>query len=272
MEGYRTRDVCDLLGLTPALVRRYVSHGLVNPLRGERGEYRFGFRDMVVLRTAKGLKDAGIPTRRALVALHSLLDALGDARSLASLRLVADGGQVVVNVDGGLWNARSGQGHLELSLGELAGEVAELPGAGFARTEDDPDSDDWFNLGVDLEGLDPARALDAYRVALALDPDNVDAHVNIGRLLQCDGRRLEAQRHYRQALARVPDHQLALFNLGTLFDETDDLDSAMAFYTQAADVADAHYNLCRIFELRGDELAAQRHLRRYRELANENPS
>jgi hypothetical protein len=37
-------------------------------------------------------------------------------------------------------------------------------------------------------------------------------------------------------------------------------------YYRAGDVADAHYNLCRIFEIRGDEVAALRHLRRYRQL------
>ena len=32
------------------------------------------------------------------------------------------------------------------------------------------------------------------------------------------------------------------------------------------DYPDAHYNLARIFELKGDELAAQRHMRNYRKL------
>jgi tetratricopeptide (TPR) repeat protein len=75
-----------------------------------------------------------------------------------------------------------------------------------------------------------------------------------------------ARRYYRKALECVPDHQLALYNLGTLFDELEELDTAAEYYRQALRIPDAHYNLARICEMRGDELAALRHLRRYQQL------
>lgn len=268
MSGYTTREVAELVGLTADQVRHYIRRGLLSPARGSRGEFRFDFQDMVLLRTAKGLRDANVPPRRALAALNKLKTDLGGVDSLASLRILADGGHVVVRDAAALWDARTGQGVLDFSVRELAGEVAELRRRRFAELEsiERLDSDDFYNLGVDLEEVDPARSADAYRRALEIDPANVDAHVNLGRLLQCDGRLEEAGGHYRLALDRVPDHQLALYNLGTLYDEFDDLESAMACYSQAPDVADAHYNLCRIFEIRGDEIAALRHLRRYRQL------
>lgn len=266
MSGYTTRDVAELTGLTPHQVRHYIRRGLLIPRRGKRGEYRFDFQDVVLLRTAKGLRDAQVPSRRAFAALMKLRESLGGAGALTALRIVADGSNVVVQEADALWNAESGQGHLNFAVRDLAGQVAEFRERNFSAGEE-LDSDDWFNLGVDLEELDPTRSVDAYQVALDLDPENVDAHVNLGRLLQGEGLMDQARGHYQKALDRVPDHQLALYNLGTLFDEFDQFDAAVEYYRRADDVADAHYNLCRIFEMRGDQVTALRHLRRYRQLA-----
>ena len=269
MSGYTTREVAALVGLTAEQIRRCIRQGLLDPRRGARGEYRFEFQDMVLLRTASALRKAGVAPRLAMNALRKLREDLGDAGSLASLRIQADGGNVVVREERSLWDARSGQGHFDFSTRDLAGEVAELRSRRFQAMPDECDSDDFYNLGVDLEDLDPIRAMAAYRQALDLDPQNVDAHVNLGRLLQTRGAVDEAREHYRLALQRVPDHQVALYNLGTSYDEREELDDAVACYREAETVADAHYNLCRIFEIRGDQVAALRHLRRYRELAGQ---
>lgn len=269
MSGYTTREVAQLVGLTAEQIRRWVRHGLLTPRRGARRELRFDFQDIVLLRTAKGLRDARVPARRASQALRRLRDDLGSASSLAALRISAEGANVAVHEDDALWDVQSGQGYLCFSTRELAGEVAELR----SPLLDGPvelDSDDYYNLGIDLEDVDRERAELAYRRALELDPENVDAHVNLGRLLQNQGRTEEAREHYRLTLARVPDHQLALYNLGTSFDEVDELDAAVDCYRKADRVADAHYNLCRIFEIRGDEVAALRHFRRYRQLSGEH--
>ncbi len=292
MSGYRTREVAGLVGLTPAQVRRYVQQGVLSPGRGARGEYLFDFQDVVLLRTARGLRQARVPARRALKALRKLRLDLGDARSLSSLRIQASGATVVVARAGGseqgdgrgeahgvarsdgtaLWDAETGQGHFDFSTRDLAGEVAELARRRLVAEGQPFDADDYYNLGVDLEDVDPARAVEAYHRALELDPGNADAHVNLGRLLQIEGHHAVARDHYRLALARAPDHQLAMYNLGTSFDEADDIDKAVTWYRRADDVADAHYNLCRIFELRGDEVAALRHLRRYRQLCGATPT
>ena len=267
MTGYATRDVSELIGFNADQVRHYVRRGLLTPERGGRGEYRFSFQDVVLLRTAKGLLDAQVSSRRAYRVLLKLKSELTTMKSLSAVRIFADGNNVVVREDSAVWNAESGQGHLNFAVSELASSVAEL-----ARRQTAPvppgelDSDDWYNLGLDLEDADPERAPEAYLRAVALDPDNADAHVNLGRLYQMKGHLKPARRYYRKALECVPDHQLALYNLGTLFDELDELDTAAEYYRQALRIPDAHYNLARICEIRGDELAALRHLRRYQQL------
>lgn len=266
MRGYTTREAAELTGLTPEQIRGYIRHGLLQPERGVHGEYRIDFRDMVLLRTARSLRDAHVPNRRALAGLRSLRSALGDAQSLASLSIQAEGGSVVVREDRALWDAQTGQGHLNFSVRDFAGQVAELRERRFDGGIYVLASEDFYDLGVDLEEIDPARSAEAYRRALELDDCNVDAHVNLGRLMQSQGRRDEAREHYEQALVGAPDHQLARYNLGTVYDEQDDLESAVECYRRASDVADAHYNLCRIYELKGDQVTALRHLRRYQQL------
>lgn len=267
MSGYSTREVAELVGLTPEQVRRYVRAGVLQPHRGPRGHYRFEFRDMILLRTARALREARVAPRRAARALRKLRGELGDTQSLTALRIEASGGAVVVHRDAALWDAATGQGHLDFTVRALAGRVAELRQQRMTGTELlQPDADDFFNLGVDLEEVDPDRAEDAYRRALELDRGHADAHVNLGRLLQSRGCPAEALAEYQCALNLAQGHQLALYNLGTLYDEQDDLDTAEAFYRRADEVADAHYNLCRICELRGDQVAALRHLKRYRQL------
>lgn len=268
MSGYSTREVSELIGMKPAQVRHYVRRELIDPDRTEKGEYRFNFRDVVLLRTAKSLLDANVSARKAYKILLKLQAELTHVDSLAAVRIFADGASVVVREDNQLWDAESGQAQLDFSVAELADNVANLAHRNLiiAREGDDLDSDEWYNLGLDLEEVDPNRAPEAYRKAIELNPANADAHVNLGRLMQLKGNLKQAKRHYERALEAVANHQLAYYNLGTVFDELDQVDQAADFYRRAPGVPDAHYNLARIFELKGDELAAQRHMKSYRAL------
>ena len=284
--GYNTRQVAGAVGLAPGQVRHFVRRGLLSPSRGGAGEYRFSFQDLVLLKSAKKLLDAEVSSRRTLAAMAKL-QALADAadKPASALPVCAAGAAVVVRENHALWDAQTGQGQIDFAV-EQRGQVRELArlgaaGKGQPKAATAPsghgnaespveagalDSDDWYNLGLDLEETNVERAPEAYSRAIALNPRNADAHVNLGRLFQVDGDIKRATRHYQLALHASPQHQLANYNLGTIFDELDELDVAVGYYRQAPNVPDAHYNLARIFELRGDELASRRHMRRYRTL------
>lgn len=266
---YTTREVSGLSGLSEAQVRQYVRRGVLDSARGGGGRYRFSFQDVVLLRTARGLLDADLSVRRTIAALLKLKRGLDAGGSLASMRILVDGDDIVVREASALWDIDSGQGRLDFDVGEVASEVATLAekrhlfeGEDF----EDLGSDEWYNFGLDLEEMDPERAPDAYEKAITLDPKNADAHVNLGRLCQLKGDLKSAKRHYRLALDAAPDHQLASYNMGTVFDELDEIETASEHYRRAPDVPDAHYNLARIFELNGDEVSSLRHLRKYRQL------
>ena len=271
MSGYRTKEVAELIGLNSDQVRHYVRRKLVHPSRGPRGDFRFSFQDVVLLKTARGLMDASVSTRKAYRALIKLKKELEQVKSLSSVRIYADGTTVVVRDDNHVWEVETGQTQLDFASEELAGNVAEIANKHVreASAADDLDTDEWYNLGLDLEEVDPDKAPDAYKQAIRLDPKNADAHVNLGRLYQLGGNLKHAKRHYQLALTARPGHQLACYNLGTVFDELDEMSQAADYYQQAPTVPDAHFNLARICELSGDEVSALRHMRNYRNLLDQ---
>jgi tetratricopeptide (TPR) repeat protein len=267
MMGYSTREVASLLDLSERRIRALVRSGAISPARGPRNEYLFTFQDLVLLRTAAELSRAGASTRRIGAALTRLREQLPDDRSLSELRIHAAGDEIVVRENSEPpWNPASGQFHSEFDVAELAARVAPL---GHADDDADRSAAEWFELGVDLEEVEPDAARAAYESALRLDGDLADARVNLGRLLHEAGLRAEAETQYRRVLA-ASEHALAAYNLGVLLEDAGRETDAVRSYGRAlaADpgLAEAHYNLARIYEQRGDRRAAIRHLNGYRAL------
>ena len=269
--GYSTREVADLIGLTPSQVRQYVRREILDPQRGSSREYRFHFQDIVLLRTARGLMDADVSARDVYRSLTKLKAELRSLPSLASVRIFAEGGNVVVSNDRQIWNVATGQGHFNFAVRDLADNVADLANnhVAAAKETEELSSDEWYNLGLDLEEVDSGKAPECYRRALELDPENADAHVNLGRLCQLQGDLDQARKHYGLATEVAGEHQLAHYNLGTVFDELDEFEQAADHYRMASDVPDAHYNLVRICRLQGDEVSAQRHMQFYWRLSGQ---
>lgn len=283
MSGYSTRQAAELIGLTTDQVRHYVRRNLVQPGRGPRGVFRFTFQDVVLLRTAKGLLDASVSARKTYRALVKLKKELSQDHSLSAMRIYADGSSVLVRDEQRVWEVETGQGQFNFeappisesdvtpateNVAQIAQNVAQIADqhVRMAQSADDLDTDEWYNLGLDLEELEPEKAPEAYKQAIRLDPKNADAHVNLGRLFQLNGDLKLAKRHYELALTARPGHQLANYNLGTVFDELDEIRKAADFYENAPGIPDAHFNLARIRELEGDEVNARRHMLCYHDL------
>ena len=75
----------------------------------------------------------------------------------------------------------------------------------------------WFNLGViRLENGRTAPARDAFGQALRVDPDLVQAHMQLGRLASKENRYEAAADHFRRALAADSTHAEAYGSLGII--------------------------------------------------------
>jgi tetratricopeptide (TPR) repeat protein len=166
------------------------------------------------------------------------------------------------------WVANTGQGLLDLGGAPARGAPWRHP---LRRGE----AERYFSTGVQLEESEPEAALAAYGDALAADPLHADAHVNRGRLLHQRGALTEAEAHYVAALVSRPDDLTARFNLAVVLDDLGRVDVAIVAYRAALErdpaCVDAYFNLARLYERKGEKVAAFRHLKDYRRLTGREP-
>ena len=132
------------------------------------------------------------------------------------------------------------------------------------------------NLGHLLEALNrPAEALGHYSKAIELKPDHPQALLNFGNALQSLGRYDEAIARYASALRLKPDFAEALLNTGNALQALERNAEAVAQYEKAIalrpDFAEGHYHLgCALENVdRRDDAAA--HYRRAIELKPDYP-
>jgi tetratricopeptide (TPR) repeat protein len=235
MKVYSSKDVARLLGISVPQVRAQARAGFLRPERGPRRAYRFSYQDLFLLRSAKALAEARIPSRRVRRALRRLRKQLPTNHALTEIRILAENGRIVVRDGGSIWNPDSGQFQLELKSRRRTGAPqSQKPETRSART--DP-ADDLVARGQAL--------YDASEVA-------------------------EAVVQYRKALAAKRHHPAAAFHLGVALEDLGKTNEAIDAYRRAVEsdpyFADAHLSLARLYEKAGKKTAARRHLKSYREL------
>lgn len=266
---YRTIEVAEILGLSPAQVRRHARSGYVEPRRGPRNVYLFSFQDLIILRVATELVRSELPARRVRRSLERLRSQLPAGRSLSAVRLSAEGEDVVVQDGSVAWEPDSGQYVFGFEVADIAGKA--LPIARKAAEDETMPPAELFDLALELEVLAIEEAVEVYERLLRIDPRHVDALVNLGRLLHEQGRLASAESRYRAALEADPSSSLAAFNLGVVLEDSGRYRDAIEAYERSISIddslADAHYNLAQLYERRGDKVAAFRHLKRFRSLS-----
>src|SRR2546429_2054334 len=202
MRSYSVRDVERVLQLAPDTSRSLTRGGFVNPARGPRGEYRFSFQDVIVLRPARALLEAKIPKKRIRRSLESLRRNLPESMPLSGLAISAVGDHVVVRDGDARWQGDSGQYLLGIDVSLQDGGLHVVEHRQAVPAAPAP-VHDWFAQALNLESSDPDGALSAYRHAVDSDPHNAAALTNWGRPLHERGRTDEADAVYRRAAART---------------------------------------------------------------------
>ncbi|HKZ72861.1 MAG TPA: tetratricopeptide repeat protein [Steroidobacteraceae bacterium] len=281
MHAYGVRDVERILKLSPETIRGLVRAGFVSPGRGPRRSLRFSFRDLIVLRAARALSLANVPSRRITRSLQRLQQELPAEAPLSGLRICAIGEEVVVSAGANRWRAETGQYLLDLEVQVDDGalrvvehtSMAALPSQAAAQPTPEETAGDCFERGLEAEGRGSlADAQRAYEQAITLEPSCVDACINLGRIFHESGRLAEAERIYREGVAHCGPDATLFYNLGVLLEDAGRVVAAVEAYQQALtsdpDLADCHYNLARLFEAAGKKQHAIRHLGQYRRLTS----
>ena len=270
---YSLRSLQSLLGVSKRVLTSLIDAGFVQPTRGRRNELRFTFQDVVVLRTAFQLQSAKIASRKILRALAKLKAELPEELPLSGIRITAVGDSVAVKTGLAQWDAVSGQHLLDFEVAPIKGDVAFLDSIPRNLKSREQQADEWFALGEQLTSTDVVGAEQAYRKVLELAPSpHYSAYTNLGVLLcEAETRCEEALSAFDRALEHFPNDALLLFNRAVALEELKLYDAAAAAYDRCIELdpthADAHFNLARLSEIRGDKQGLVRHLSAYRRLS-----
>lgn len=272
-QRFTLREAARVLEVPEARLRALARAGFLAPHRGPVGPLSFGFQDLLLLRTTKGLLESGVPMRRIRRIWASLREQLADL-PLSSVAIHTDGEEVIASDGDASWKPDSGQFLLDFEASEIAERAADSsrpvdftrparlwlvegtgPSSGHARgrepaletraggrwplaesggpEEPDATAEEWYEAGCALEASSPEQAREAYERALELDPGMAGAHVNLGRQLQMAGELGRAEPHYREAAQIAPDDPTPHFNLGVLLEEVGRREEAVHAYRQA---------------------------------------
>ena len=265
MHAYDTKDLERLFGMPVSAVRALTRAGHIQPVK-RAGRLHYSFHDLVVLRTASALRAAHIPSQRINRTLQKLRSALPEGLALNNLSLTALGNRIAIREGQTLREPDSGQYALALEIVEEKGRLHVITRQE-AAASNGTSAEEHYSKAYALEETDAHAAREAYELCLQLAPDHVEARINLGRLLHMAGQLREAERVYRSASKAEP---LLAFNLAVLLEDLGREPEAILAYreTLALDpqMADAHFNIARLYERARDPQASLRHLLAYRRM------
>lgn len=254
-QRFSLREAARILEVPEARLRALARAGFLAPQRGPVGPLSFGFHDLLLLRTTKGLLESGVPMRRIRRIWASLRERLAADLPLTSISIRTDGEEVVASDGDSRWRPDSGQLLLNFEASEIAERAADtvrvarpriVAGPGVARSSNQApwrqatDAADAGRAGgADLEdgplleaGEDPARAAEEwYEAGCELEATSPE----------------RAREAYERALDLDPGLAGAHVNLGRQLHMAGERGRAEPHYREAAkldpDDPTPHFNL-----------------------------
>src|SRR6266545_7139723 len=122
---FSLREAARILEVPEARLRALARAGLLTPQRGPIGPLSFGFQDLLLLRTTKGLLESGVPMRQIRRIWASLREQLAADLPLTSITIHTDGEEVVASDGSARWRPDSGQFLLNFEASEIAERAGE---------------------------------------------------------------------------------------------------------------------------------------------------
>lgn len=285
-ELYSIKTVAKLMSLHESRLRYWMQTGFVAPSVRKDGRFYYTFSDLIAVKAAKELLDAGLSTQKVRKNLDALREALPEHQQpLSRLRICSDGDTLVAVDDDLVFEPASGQVVMAFGVASLSSQLAEILALprhpspvpmevvddGPTETHPQPSAYGYFLEARRAEEAGGDRvAEELYRRALDLEPSLAAAHTNLGNIAYRRGELTSARAAYEAALEHEPTQAEARFNLGNLLDDVGETELAIAELRRVCwthpEFADAHYNLGLLLARVGGVAQAQQHLERYLEL------
>ena len=130
-QRFSLREAAHILEVPEARLRALARTGFLAPQRGPIGPLSFGFQDLLLLRTTRGLLESGVPMRRIRRIWASLREQLAADLPLTSITIRTDGEEVVASDGDARWRPDTGQFLLDFEAREIVERAADT--AGLAR-------------------------------------------------------------------------------------------------------------------------------------------
>jgi tetratricopeptide (TPR) repeat protein len=229
----------------------------------------YDFRDLISLRTAKQLIEKGISANRLRRSLLALNQKLSEVQAPLTELRILSNGRDVIVERDGA--------RLEPISGQFVLNFDTRELSDKLRVMPERNVDDWFALALQYEA-DPetrSQAIDAYERVLAANPKYVDALINLGMLFYEQGQLESAAGCFLRAVAVHGDGAVAHFNLGSVLEELGQLETARQHLRIAVRLdpghADAHYNLAYVCDRLAAPAEARRHWQVYIDLDPSSP-
>jgi tetratricopeptide (TPR) repeat protein len=269
-QRYTRSEVGRILGLEAGRLQYWERLRLVRP-RARWGERFYSFGDLVALRTVQRLTENRIPARRVRRAVTSIQEQFGElSTSLQELRLLEQGGEVLVVPPGAARPFNPLRQQWVFPFGMAAQPSKPHTMEGRSPEELFESALDWEKRAEMLP-----QAIETYREVLDLQPDWVEAHINLGVALYQMGQTEEARAAFQAAVQLDPMNGISRYNLGCVLEEQGEIDEAINHLQRAARAmpghADVHFNLALAFEKRGEPRLSREQWRLYLRHAPSGP-
>ncbi len=288
--------LADLLAVPPAAVRHWIRTGLLRVAERVGSLEWLDYSQLVAGRRLASLLQAGLSLREIDAQLAALA-AGGQPEVVAAGRIVVDGRRLSIARDGMLMGA-GGQLHLgfyaeatetDRDDDQPGGDAAILtfrgrPDARLRATdgvsdEAMPGGDvvaEILDLADDLEAAgEYVEAAEALRAVLQAQGPTAEVSFMLAELLYRSGDLTAARERYYAAIELDAEHLRARASLGCVLAELGEPALALAalegVLRQEPEYADAHWHVAGVLGELGRPAEANRHLRRFIELAPESP-
>lgn len=252
-DAYSRAEVARILDIPADRIDYWARKNLVEVQGSVSGRNRFDFRALANMKKLISLRAHGISLQHICKKIAWVRETVPElCNPVSALKASCrETGEIVISHGGMLLDDF---GQLCLSWDENGPEVEELVDPLETRSQKMDQAFLLFERACELEDnpkyLD--EALEAYQLALEIDPEFSDAHCNLGTHFYNRGALDRALYHYELAIKTDEWHLEARFNLGNLLEERGENQRALLHYRRAAEIdpffPDLALNLALLYE------------------------